>query len=90
MAVNHLGLCPGGGPEEASRAALVELAQHPGVHVLLSGEYAYSSEGHPHLDLAPRTRALYDAFGAERLMRASDFPWIDRVPGYGETLGLVA
>jgi predicted TIM-barrel fold metal-dependent hydrolase len=88
VVLNHLGFCPGSEPG-ASLAATLELARQPTVNVVLSGEYAYSGEAYPHADLGGRTRSIYEAFGAQRLMRASDFPWIDVDPGYGATLDLL-
>jgi len=56
------------------------------VCVHLSGQYAISKEHYPYLDLAEWHRNLYTAFGAERLMWASDFPWITTNPGYGASV----
>jgi predicted TIM-barrel fold metal-dependent hydrolase len=58
------------------------LARFGGVHVMLSGQYAFSREPFPHDDLVPTVHALYEAFGAQRMLWASDFPWIRSEPGY--------
>ena len=39
--------------------------------------------------MAPVTQRLYKIFGPERMLWASDFPWILEVPGYEEQLNLV-
>lgn len=101
VVLNHLGFCPGefemdalGRPRFASDippdtlAAVTGLSRFAGVHVLFSGEYAFSQEPYPHDDLRPVVRALFDAFGASRLLRATDWPWIDEHPGYAETFAL--
>lgn len=56
----------------------------PNVCVHLSGQYAMSKAAYPYLDLAAWHRRLLSAFGAGRLLWASDFPWIVADPGYGE------
>ena len=56
----------------------------PNVCVHLSGQYAMSKAAYPYLDLAAWHRSLLSAFGAARLLWASDFPWIVADPGYGE------
>ena len=56
----------------------------PNVCVHLSGQYAMSKAAYPYPDLAAWHGSLLSAFGAERLLWASDFPWIVADPGYGE------
>jgi predicted TIM-barrel fold metal-dependent hydrolase len=68
--------------------AVVALAQHDNVHVMLSGQYALSAEDPPYSDLDPVIHRLADAYGADRLLWASDHPWIDDVPGYATMLSL--
>jgi L-fuconolactonase len=65
------------------------LAVYPGVRVMFSGEYAFSREGFPFSDLAGVVRAIYNAYGADRMLWASDYPWIKREPGYEPQLRLV-
>ncbi|WP_028061467.1 amidohydrolase family protein [Candidatus Solirubrobacter pratensis] len=68
--------------------AVLSLARHENVHVMLSGQYALSAEDAPYRDLDGLIRRLADAYGAERMLWASDHPWIDDVPGYGATAAL--
>lgn len=68
---------------------LPELVAHPNLVVKLSGQYAFSQEPYPYRDLAAWHETLYHNFGADRLVWASDFPWIAQLPGYGATLNLV-
>ncbi|MEE3370119.1 MAG: amidohydrolase family protein [Planctomycetota bacterium] len=88
LLVSHLGLPPAlAQPPAASEAALAlqsvtELAQYPGVYVKLSGFYALTVPGHdyPHRAAWPYVKRLYEAFGSERLLWASDFsPCLDWV-----------
>lgn len=59
------------------------------VCVHLSGQYAISKTPYPYLDLTEWHRNLLAAFGAERLIWASDFPWIVEDPGYGATVSVL-
>jgi predicted TIM-barrel fold metal-dependent hydrolase len=61
------------------------LARFPAVHVLLSGLYAFAQEPCPYRDLLPVTAALLEAYGPERLLAGTDFPWIAAEPGYAAT-----
>jgi L-fuconolactonase len=69
--------------------AVASLARFPRVHVLCTGMYAFAAEPCPYDDLRPVVARLLDAFGPQRLLLGSDFPWIREAPGYVETLGAV-
>ena len=64
-------------------------AKHPSVHVHFSGHYAFSGAPYPYRNLQETTDRIYAAFGAERMLLASDWPWIRENPGYPEILGVV-
>ena len=103
VVLNHLGFCPhdmwidehrrprfdDAFPEPLVQR-LLRLSEAPGVHVLVSGQYATSSAPPPYTDLFPVTRRLAAAYGADRLMWGSDHPWPSEVTGYRELTGLVA
>lgn len=102
VVLNHLGFCPHDMWVDEHRrprfddpfpkplvSRLERLADAPGVHVLVSGQYALSAEAPPYTDLFPVTRRLASAYGAERLLWGSDHPWPSEVPGYRELPGLV-
>ncbi|NKB68449.1 MAG: amidohydrolase family protein [Candidatus Latescibacteria bacterium] len=95
---NHLGICPGRGqfsidqwgrpqvataPYNPAFHTTWRLARYENVAVLLSCQYAFSKEDFPHRDLAGWHQSLLGAFGAGRLMWATDAPWIYQQPGYG-------
>jgi L-fuconolactonase len=101
VVLNHLGFCPHrmrvdrhGRPAfhepfpPGSLDPVLRLAEHPEVRVMLSGQYALSREEPPYRDLAPIVRALFDGFGPQRMLWASDYPWTRDVPGYGTLLEL--
>ena len=97
VALNHLGVCPRrievdgrGRPRVAlelpppTLGTVLSLAENPRVHVMLSGLYAFSKAGYPYCDLHDLVTVLAQAFGADRLFWASDFPWVAEEPGYGK------
>jgi predicted TIM-barrel fold metal-dependent hydrolase len=55
--------------------SLCRLAGHKHVHVKTSAFYALGKKQPPYTDLAPMIRRVRDAFGAGRLMWASDCPY---------------
>ena len=99
VVMNHLAVCPDEGafaqaadgrphidtpmPPRTAGTTL-GLVQYENVCVHLSGQYAFSSEAWPYRDLAGWHGRLVETFGADRLMWASDFPWIVDDPGYGK------
>jgi predicted TIM-barrel fold metal-dependent hydrolase len=54
---------------------LCDLARHKLVTVKVSAFYALGKKAQPYRDLAPLIKQLYDAFGPERLMWATDCPF---------------
>lgn len=54
---------------------LCRLARHEHVKVKVSAYYALGKRKPPYRDLAPMIRRVYDAFGPQRLMWASDCPF---------------
>jgi L-fuconolactonase len=101
IVLNHLGFCPHGMRVDrygrprfedpfppGSLDPVLRLAGHPATRVMFSGQYALSAEQPPYRDLDPIVRALAGAFGARRLLWASDYPWTRDVPGYATLLGL--
>lgn len=76
VVIDHLCRIGAGQPiDPAHIAALCEMAQYPRVMVKVSAFYALGAKKAPHLDLAQLIQRVYEAFGAERLMWASDCPY---------------
>jgi L-fuconolactonase len=72
-------------PELVTRIAA--LGRYARVHLMVSGQYALSSyelstDSPPYPDLAGVISRLADEYGADRMMWASDYPWIRDFPGY--------
>jgi predicted TIM-barrel fold metal-dependent hydrolase len=61
--------------EAADIEALCRMAAFPGVKVKVSAFYALGQKEPPYEDLAPLIKRLYEAFGPQRLMWASDCPY---------------
>ncbi|MDX6439642.1 MAG: L-fuconolactonase, partial [Gaiellaceae bacterium] len=91
VVLNHLALRPAAdlAVPPPSWPAVAELARFPNVHVMFSGQYAFSRGVYPYADLIEYARMVYEAYGAARLMWASDYPWPAQDPGYGRLLELV-
>jgi predicted TIM-barrel fold metal-dependent hydrolase len=68
--------------------ALLALARYPRVFVKPTGYYYYSKQWWPFEDCWTLFRAVYDAFGADRLIWGSDFPHSLLRTDYGRNLHL--
>ena len=101
IVLNHLGLAPHGmrvdeharpyfaGPfPPAVVDTVLELARHPNAYLMFSGQYALSREAPPYRDLDGVVRAFAGAYGTDRMLWASDYPWTRDVPGPAELLEL--
>jgi predicted TIM-barrel fold metal-dependent hydrolase len=60
---------------EADVKALCDLSKHASTTVKVSAFYALGKMTPPYRDLAPLIRRVFDAYGPERLMWASDSPY---------------
>jgi len=60
---------------EKDVAALCAMAKHKQVTVKVSAFYALGKKKPPYTDLAPLIKRVYEAFGPERLMWATDCPY---------------
>jgi L-fuconolactonase len=86
LIIDHLGLQqpPMEVPEEPpfrSLPDLLALAKFPNVAVKMCGLPALSDESYPYRDVVPYMREIVDAFGADRLMWASDITRFNRRSG---------
>ncbi|MBC6460622.1 amidohydrolase family protein [Actinomadura sp. HBU206391] len=63
---------------------VMELAACPDVHLMFSGQYALSGEAPPYSDLSGVVAAFAGAYGADRMLWASDYPWTRERPGLAE------
>ncbi len=86
--LDHLGL-----PVDASDLTALDriraLAAIPGLNVKLSGMYNLSRAGYPYADTWPWIEAVVDAFGPQRTMWGSDWPFVGEHGSYAQQLTLI-
>jgi predicted TIM-barrel fold metal-dependent hydrolase len=69
---------------------LCKLARHEHTFVKTSAFYALGEKTPPYLDLGPMIRRVRDAYGAKRLMWASDCPFqVDPGHNYHDSIALI-
>ena len=69
---------------------LCRLARHKHTNVKISAFYALGHKKPPHDELIPMIKRLFEAFGPQRLMWASDSPYqIQGVNNYNASISLV-
>ena len=101
IVLNHLGFCQQGFSVDNFRRPHIEiklpppsvliveaLAEFKNVFVKFSGEYGFSHEDFPYLDVAPIAQRVLKVFGPKRLLWASDWPWIEVNPSYSSLISL--
>lgn len=77
IVIDHCGRPDGSrGVEAAGFEAMLRLASLPGSAIKLSGLQKFSRQDFPHLDVRPFVDALVSAFGPERCVWASDWPFL--------------
>src|SRR5438105_14398745 len=77
------------GTKSADFNSLLGLARNMNIFVKVSGFYHFSQRPYPYEDCADMFRAVYDAFGADRLIWGSDFPHVLLKTGYRRSLLLL-
>lgn len=76
--------------EEADLKNLCDLANFKNVYVKTSAFYALGKKKAPYTDLGPMILRLRDAYGANRLMWASDCPYqVEKGHTYAESIALI-
>lgn len=91
VVVDHFARVGMAGPvRESQLHALCRLARHDHVHVKTSAFYALGEKAAPYLDLGPMIHRVRDAFGAQRLMWASDCPFqVGEGHNYHDSIALI-
>ena len=81
---------PAGSYDDKAFGELCALGRkHKNLYLKLSAHFRVSSQDAPHTDLQPRFDAAVDAFGADRLMWGSDFPFVQLNGGQQASLEAV-
>lgn len=87
--IDHFGHCRPSPGEEAEFEKLVALSRHPNLYLKLSEFPRASCQEWPYTDLHRWVYRLLEAYGPERLMWATDFPFIVAQCGYERGLTLL-
>ena len=91
VVIDHFARIGGDGTiHEKDVQNLCNLAKHKLVRVKISAYYAFGKKQPPYHDLVPMIKSLFDAFGPDRLMWASDCPYQLTAPNsYAASIALV-
>jgi L-fuconolactonase len=84
--IDHMADCPVDQPTELKK--LLALARFPRVVVKISHLWSLSRQAYPYRDTHEQVRRVYDAFGPQRLMAATDWPLVERHCSYEKALDL--
>src|SRR5271155_5678756 len=87
VVIDHMADCPVDHPEQLE--ALVALARYPKVFVKISHTWSLSQQSYPWLDSQKLVKRLYDTFGPQRLMWATDWPIAKDRATYAQRLTVV-
>ncbi|HXC95643.1 MAG TPA: amidohydrolase family protein [Edaphobacter sp.] len=72
IVIDHMADCPIDQPDKLQ--LLLDLAHYPKVFVKISHLWSLSAQPYPYVDTIPQITTLVEAFGASRLMWATDWP----------------
>ncbi|KAF6262608.1 hypothetical protein COO60DRAFT_1268012 [Scenedesmus sp. NREL 46B-D3] len=81
--VDHMGFCKCDDLQSEEWRRLLGLAKYPQVYVKASAFFRVSTQQYPCADACLGLKALVDAFGAQRVMWGTDFPWVTTADGFG-------
>jgi len=87
IVIDHMADCPVDHPEQLE--SLVELRRYPKVFVKISHTWSLSRQDYPWLDSQRLVKRLYDTFGPQRLMWATDWPIAKDRASYAQRLTVV-
>ena len=87
VVIDHMADCPLDRPSELEK--LIALRRYPKVFVKISHTWSLSRQPYPYLDAQQQVKRLYDVFGPQRLMWATDWPISEEYCTYAQTLSLV-
>jgi L-fuconolactonase len=68
---------------------LLALKRYPKLFVKISHTWSLSKQPFPFRDTWPQVKKLYDTFGPQRLMWATDWPIVNTRASYAQALALV-
>jgi predicted TIM-barrel fold metal-dependent hydrolase len=88
VVIDHMADCPVDQPAELEK--LIALSRYPRLYVKISHTWSLSKQPYPWLDAQQHVHRLYDSFGPQRLMWATDWPIVENSKAtYSQALTLV-
>lgn len=87
LVIDHMADCPIDQPAQLEK--LIALRRYPNVFVKISHTWSISKQTYPWLDAQHYVKRLYDAFGPQRLMWATDWPILETWTTYDKALTVV-
>jgi predicted TIM-barrel fold metal-dependent hydrolase len=87
LVIDHMADCPIDQPEQLEK--LIALKRYPNVFVKISHTWSISKQPYPWLDAQQYVKRLYDAYGPQRLMWATDWPILETLTSYDKALTVV-
>ena len=87
LVIDHMADCPIDEPEQLEK--LIALKRYPNVFVKISHTWSISKQPYPWLDAQQYVKRLYDAYGPQRLMWATDWPILETWTSYDKALTVV-
>jgi len=81
VVIDHMADCPVDQPAELEK--LIALKRFPKLFVKVSHTWSLSKQQYPWTDSQGHVKRLYDAFGPQRLMWATDWPIVENTAGAG-------
>lgn len=87
VVIDHMADCPI--DEPAALEKLIALKRYPNVFVKISHTWSISWQPYPWLDAQQYVKRLYDSYGPQRLMWATDWPIVEGWSSYERALSVV-
>ena len=87
LVIDHMADCPIDQPAELEK--LIALRRYPKLFVKISHTWSLSKQPFPFKDTWAQVKKLYDAFGPQRLMWATDWPIVNSKANYTQALAVV-
>lgn len=87
VVIDHMADCPVDHPEELQK--VIALKRYPRVYVKISHTWSLSKQSYPWLDAQELVKRLYQTFGPQRLMWATDWPIAKGRASYSQRLTVV-
>jgi predicted TIM-barrel fold metal-dependent hydrolase len=87
VVIDHMADCPVGQPAELEK--LIALRRYPNLFIKISHTWSISKQPYPWLDAQEHVKRLYQAFGPQRLMWATDWPIVENHSTYARALSVV-